>query len=107
MLWLAGWILGPGVSLWPVLLGFFVVVAANGFLFVNLSAMAVGSAGARAGSGSALLGAAQMVAAALVAPLTGIGDGHSAVPMVVVMMVAAAVVMLVLPVLRRHHGRDV
>lgn len=74
-------------------LGFFVIVTCQGFLFPNLTTVAMRYAGIRGGSGSALMGAAQMVIAAAVAPLSGIGGGTTAVPMVVI-MVAAVLVLL-------------
>ena len=102
--WLVVAVLVLDVAGWAVLLGFFVLVAANGFLFPNISALAIGSAGGNAGSASALMGAAQMTIAAGIAPLTGIGDGRTAVPMVAVMVVGTALMLIAFVVARRSHG---
>lgn len=91
VVWLAVCVLLLGVPAWGIVAGFFVLVCATGFMLPSLSALAIEAAGARTGSGAAMLGASQMFAAAAAAPLTGLGDGRSAVPMVLVMLVTSAV----------------
>ncbi len=69
-----GGILGILVPLW-VVMG---MVALCG---PNATALALAEHGRRAGAASALLGASQFVVGAAVAPLTGLGEAGSAVPM--------------------------
>ena len=80
-------ILGILVPLWVVL----AMVALCG---PNATALALAEHGERAGAASALLGASQFVVGALVAPLAGLGEAGSAVPMAATIagaLVAAAV----------------
>lgn len=102
--WLAVSVLVLGTPGWAVILGFFLLVFSFGFVLPNLAALAIGSTGDRSGSGSAMMGAGQFMLAAVVAPLTGIGDGTTAVPMVAVMVTAGIAVVVCLLVLRRAHG---
>lgn len=92
-----------GASAWPLMAGFVVVVCCNGFLLPNLVALSLESSRGRTGAGSALLGAAQFGLAAVVAPLTGIGDGTTALPMALTMAVASCVVIVALVGVRRTH----
>lgn len=89
----AGGILGILVPLWVVL----AMVALSG---PNATALALSEHGDRAGAASALLGAAQFAVGAAVAPLAGLGEAGSAVPMAVTiagaLVVAAVLVRLVL-----------
>ena len=88
-----GGMLGILVPLW-VLLG---VVALCG---PNAAAVALSRHGERAGAAAALLGASQFGIGAFVAPLTGMGEAGSAVPMALViagtLVVAALIARLVL-----------
>lgn len=111
VLWLTAAVLlfsSPG---WMILSGFFLLVTCQGFIFPNLAAIVVEAAGERSGSGSALMGASQMVVAACVAPLTGIGNGNgngtTAVPMIVVMLTAATVMAVTFLRVRRLGPPDV
>jgi DHA1 family bicyclomycin/chloramphenicol resistance-like MFS transporter len=89
-----GGILGILVPLWVVL----AVVALCG---PNATAVAMSRHGSRAGAAAALLGATQFGIGAVVAPLTGVGEAGSAVPMALAIFgslaVAAVLVRLVLP----------
>jgi DHA1 family bicyclomycin/chloramphenicol resistance-like MFS transporter len=69
-----GGLLGILVPIWVVL----AMVALCG---PNATALALADHGRRAGAASALLGAAQFATGALIAPLTGLGEPGSAVPM--------------------------
>ncbi len=63
-----------GLGLWPVLVGFFVMVSAVGFALPHASALAMDRHRETAGAASALFGLAQFALAAVAAPLVGIGD---------------------------------
>lgn len=76
----AGWLALP----------LFVAVSANGLVFGNATALALGAAPRAAGTASAVLGAAQFVMAAAVSPLVSIAGETTALPLAVVMAAAAA-----------------
>lgn len=105
VLWLTLSVLVLDTAAWAVLIGFFLIVVSNGFLFPNIAAITLEASGGRNGSGSALMGAGQFTLAAIVAPLTGLGDGTTALPMVVVMLVAVAAQLTFLTLLHRHRDR--
>ena len=88
-----GGLLGIMVPIWVVL----AMVALCG---PNATALALAEHGQRAGAAAALLGAAQFVIGAVVAPLTGLGEAGSAVPMAATiagaLLLAAVLVRLVL-----------
>jgi len=89
----AGGIVGVLVPLWVIL----AMVALCG---PNATALALAQHGDRAGAASALLGASQFAVGALIAPLTGLGEAGSAVPMAATiagaLSLAAVLVRLVL-----------
>lgn len=103
--WLAVTVLVLDLAVWAVLAGFLGLTVCMGFLFPNTSALAIEASGGRRGVGSAMMGAAQMTTAAIVAPLTGIGDGRTAVPMVTIMACCAVCVVAALLVLRGVRRR--
>jgi MFS transporter, DHA1 family, multidrug resistance protein len=78
-------------ALGAVLVLFWSSVTSLGFVMGNATSLALGRAEERAGTGSAVLGAAQFALAALVAPVVGIGGEDTAVPMAVTMVVSAVV----------------
>lgn len=92
-----------GAAAWPLMAGFAVVVCCNGFLLPNLVALSLEASAGRTGAGSAMLGAAQFGLAAVVAPLTGIGDGATALPMALTMVIASCVLLVALMGVRRTH----
>ena len=74
----------------PLLLtcaGFLVLMAVQGLIFGNASALAADQARQVAGAASAVLGVAQAVAMAVAAPLASSGGPTTAVPMIWVMIV--------------------
>lgn len=81
---------------WAIGIGFFALVCTSGFLMPNIASTTIAAAGRRRGSGSALMGAGQFLLAAVAAPLTGIGDGTTAVPFAVVLLAAVFVQQIVL-----------
>jgi len=88
-----GGLLGILIPLWVVL----AMVALSG---PNATALALARHGQRAGAASALLGASQFGIGALIAPLAGLGQAGSAIPMALViagsLLAAAVLVRLVL-----------
>ncbi|HLO77360.1 MAG TPA: Bcr/CflA family multidrug efflux MFS transporter [Magnetospirillum sp.] len=79
--------LGGGLA--PVLAGLFVVVATQGLIAPNASALALTNHGRTAGSASALLGTLRFVGGALAAPLVGLAGESTALPMAAVIAVCA------------------
>ncbi len=86
------------LGLYPVLAGLFVVVASQGFIAPNSSALALLNHGRSAGSASALLGALRFVVGAAAAPLVGLMGERTALPM------AAVIVLCALGALAVWHG---
>jgi DHA1 family bicyclomycin/chloramphenicol resistance-like MFS transporter len=78
---------------WHNLLGvavpLFVFMSFLGMVLPNTTALALDLHPERAGAASALLGAAQSLCGAIIAPLVGLAGSHSATPMAVAMAVAA------------------
>ncbi|WP_208320561.1 multidrug effflux MFS transporter [Actinomyces sp. ZJ308] len=83
-------VLALQVALIPLCAGFVLVMSAQGFVFGNSSATALGQVPHVAGAASALLRLAQALANATSAPLASSGGGSSAVPMVVVMIIGVS-----------------
>jgi DHA1 family bicyclomycin/chloramphenicol resistance-like MFS transporter len=88
----AGGLLGIMLPIW-------VVMAMVALCGPNATALALAEHGERAGSAAALLGAAQFTVGAAIAPLTGLGEPGSAVPMAAsiaaALLLAAVLVRLV------------
>jgi MFS transporter, DHA1 family, multidrug resistance protein len=84
---------------------FFVLMAAQGLIGPNGGALASAEVPEHPGTGSALLGFVQWVAAGTVAPIAGLGGQDTAVPMAVLMIAGAAASMLGLLVLARPASR--
>ena len=90
-----------------VLISFFVLIIGQGLTVGNAGALASAEAPDHPGTGSALLGFVQWVAAGTIAPLAGLGGEHSAVPMAALMIAGTAVFMIGLLVLARPpHTRS-
>ena len=89
----AGGLLGIMIPIWAIM----AMVALCG---PNATALALAEHGERAGAAAALLGAAQFATGAAIAPLTGLGEAGSAVPMAAAiagaLLLAAVLVRLVL-----------
>ncbi|MFL6133274.1 MAG: multidrug effflux MFS transporter [Nocardioidaceae bacterium] len=88
-----GGLLGIMIPIWVIM----VMVALCG---PNATALALAEHGQRAGAAAALLGAAQFAVGAAIAPLTGLGEAGSAVPMAATiagaLLLAAVLVRVVL-----------
>lgn len=102
-LWLAFAVLALDTSGWAICIGFFALVSTTGFLMPNIASATISAAGRRSGSGSALMGATQFLLAAISAPLTGIGDGTTALPFIVVLLVAVAIQQIVLRIVVKAY----
>lgn len=78
------------MPLWVTVVGFLVLMSAQGFVGPNAGALASQAVPDHPGTGSALLGFFQWCAAGVVAPLVGLGGEHTAVPMAGAVIVLAA-----------------
>jgi DHA1 family bicyclomycin/chloramphenicol resistance-like MFS transporter len=88
----------------PLLLAivcFFVLMTAQGLIGANGGALASAEVPEHPGTGSAVLGFVQWVAAGTIAPIAGLGGEDTAVPMALLMIAGAAVSMLGLLVVAR------
>lgn len=87
-------------GLFGILVPIWVVMAMVALCGPNATALALADHGQRAGAAAALLGAAQFTVGAVIAPLTGLGEPGSAVPMAATiagaLLLAAVLVRLVL-----------
>ncbi len=92
----AGGLLLAAAAVWfsmplvAALVGFFVLMTAQGLVGPNAGALASGAVPDHPGTGSALLGFLQWVMAGTIAPLAGLGGEHTAVPMAVIVLVLTA-----------------
>jgi DHA1 family bicyclomycin/chloramphenicol resistance-like MFS transporter len=108
--------LGAGIAmlvgaLWfdtPLLvaiLSFLVLMTAQGLIGPNGGALASAEVPEHPGTGSAVLGFVQWLAAGTIAPIAGLGGEQSAVPMAVLMIACIALSMVGLLVLARDRRR--
>lgn len=79
------------LPLWTAVVGFFVLMTAQGLVGPNAGAMASGEVPEHPGTGSAILGFLQWCVAGLIAPIAGLGGERTAVPMAVIVLVLVAV----------------
>lgn len=101
ILLLAAVLLGLGLT--GVLPGFVLVVACQGLIGPNATALALADHPHQAGSASALLGLLRFVVGAAVAPLAGLGGTHTALPMAVVIAILEAAALSTFVLLTRPH----
>src|SRR6185312_12549175 len=80
---------------------FFVLMSAQGLIGPNGGALASAAVPEHPGTGSAVLGFVQWVAAGVIAPIAGLGGEHTALPMALLMIATIAVSMVGLLVLAR------
>ncbi|MDX3658961.1 multidrug effflux MFS transporter [Streptomyces sp. ID05-26A] len=109
-----GWLLGAAVvllvlALLPIsaawlMVPIFFAVASLGFVLGPATALALDAVPGAAGTGSAVLGAAQFGLGAAVSPLVSVGSTHSALPMAILIAVLAAIAVCASRLLA---GRDV
>jgi DHA1 family bicyclomycin/chloramphenicol resistance-like MFS transporter len=79
-----------GMPLWVALVGFFVLMTAQGLVGPNAGALASGEVPEHPGTGSAVLGFLQWCTAGVIAPIAGLGGEQTAVPMAVIVLVLVA-----------------
>jgi MFS transporter, DHA1 family, multidrug resistance protein len=89
-----------GMPLWAALVGFFVLMTAQGLVGPNAGALASEAVPDHPGTGSALLGFLQWCMAGLVAPLAGLGGERTALPMAAIVLVLTATSLLALALTR-------
>ena len=80
---------------------FFIMMSAQGLIGPNGGALASAAVPNHPGTGSAVLGFVQWVAAGTIAPIAGLGGEHTAVPMAILMIAGAAASMFGLLVLAK------
>jgi DHA1 family bicyclomycin/chloramphenicol resistance-like MFS transporter len=86
--------LSLGTPLVLALVCFFVLMTAQGLMIPNAGALASAAVPEHPGTGSAVLGFVQWVAAGTIAPIAGLGGEHTAVPMATLLTAGAIVSML-------------
>jgi DHA1 family bicyclomycin/chloramphenicol resistance-like MFS transporter len=79
------------MPLWVAVVGFFVLMTAQGLVGPNAGALASGEVPDHPGTGSAVLGFTQWCTAGVIAPIAGLGGAQTAVPMVVIVLALVAV----------------
>ena len=94
-----------GTPLLLAIICFFVLMTAQGLIGPNGGALASAEVPDHPGTGSAVLGFVQWVAAGTIAPIAGLGGEHTAVPMALLMVAGAAASMIGLLVLARPPHR--
>jgi DHA1 family bicyclomycin/chloramphenicol resistance-like MFS transporter len=82
---------------------FFVLMSAQGLMIPNGGALASAAVPDHPGTGSAVQGFVQWVAAGTIAPIAGLGGEHTAVPMAILMIAGSAVSMIGLLVVARRR----
>ncbi|WP_250031320.1 multidrug effflux MFS transporter [Paractinoplanes maris] len=92
-----------GTPLLLALVCFLVLMTAQGLIGPNGGALASAEVPEHPGTGSAILGFVQWVAAGTIAPIAGLGGEHTAVPMALLMVGGAALSMVGLLVLAREN----
>lgn len=98
--------LSGSLGLVPVLVLLWSSVTSLGLVMGNATSLALAGSADAAGTGSAVLGAAQFALAAVVAPLVGLAGEDSAVPMAVAMAVSATAAVVAFAWPRTGGGRS-
>jgi MFS transporter, DHA1 family, multidrug resistance protein len=88
------------------IVGFFVLMTAQGLIGPNGGALASDAVPDHPGTGSAGLGFVQWVAAGTIAPIAGLGGEHTAVPMAALVIACTAASMIGLLVVARHRPTE-
>lgn len=95
-----------GMPLAVAVIGFFVLMTAQGLISANAGALASNEVLDHPGTGSALLGFLQWCMAGLIAPLAGIGGDRTAVPMATIVVILTVGSFLALFVVARPRPRS-
>lgn len=78
------------MPLWVAVVGFFVLLSAQGLVGPNAGALASAEVPEHSGTGSAVLGFLQWCMAGVIAPIAGLGGEDTAVPMAVIVLILVA-----------------
>lgn len=89
------------------LVGFFILMTAQGLVGPNAGALASDAVPEHPGTGSALLGFLQWCMAGVIAPLAGLGGTQTAVPMAAIVTVLAVTCVVALRVLARPEPTQI
>ena len=84
------------MPLWVAVVGFFVLMSAQGLVGPNAGALASAQVPQHPGTGSAVLGFLQWCTAGLIAPIAGLGGDRTAVPMALIVVALAAASLMAL-----------
>lgn len=95
-----------GAGLWLLLPGFFLPVAATGFVNTSCYSLALNRYGQLAGTASGMIGVLSFVLSGSFSPLTGLGGGEEAWPMGMVMTFAAVSALLAFLLLVRRNTKE-
>jgi DHA1 family bicyclomycin/chloramphenicol resistance-like MFS transporter len=97
-----------GTPLIVAVVGFFLLMSAQGLVGPNAGALASGQVPEHPGTGSAVLGFLQWCMAGVIAPIAGLGGEHTAVPMALIVLVLAGGSFAALRILthREPHRQD-
>ena len=79
------------MPLWVAVVGFFVLMSAQGLIGPNAGALASAEVPDHPGTGSAVLGFSQWCTAGVIAPVAGLGGADTAVPMAAIVLALVAV----------------
>jgi MFS transporter, DHA1 family, multidrug resistance protein len=79
------------MPLWIAVVGFFVLMTAQGLVGPNAGALASGEVPDHPGTGSAVLGFLQWCTAGVIAPIAGLGGAQTAVPMPAIVLILVGV----------------
>ncbi len=74
------------MPLWMAIVGFFVLMTAQGLIGPNAGALASGEVPKHSGTGSAVLGFLQWCTAGVIAPIAGLGGEQTALPMALIVL---------------------
>lgn len=96
-----------GTPLWVAIVGFGVLMTAQGLVGPNAGALASGVVPEYPGTGSAVLGFLQWCMAGVIAPIAGLGGDRTAVPMAIIIVVLVALSLVGLLVLARKREEAV
>jgi DHA1 family bicyclomycin/chloramphenicol resistance-like MFS transporter len=89
-----------GMPLWVAIVGFLVLMSAQGLVGANAGALASNEVPQHPGTGSAVLGFLQWCMAGVIAPLAGLGGDRTAVPMAVIILILTAASMTAMALTR-------
>ena len=94
------------MPLWVAVVGFFVLMTAQGLVGPNAGALASGEVPDHPGTGSAVLGFLQRCTAGVIAPIAGLGGETTAVPMALIVIALAAISSAALLIVTKPYLSD-